>query len=329
MSTVSVIVPCYNYAHFLPECVESVLSQPGVDVHVLIIDDASSDNTAEVAAELVDHNLNVEFRRHPKNIGHIATYNEGIEWAQEEYTILLSADDKLTPGALIRASQLMDAHPEIGFVYGASVKFNTDQPLPRPRLPSASCKSQIYNGLDWFEAACRTGNTFIASPEVVVRTQLQHKLGGYRPELPHTGDIEMWMRFAIHAAVGRILDADQAYYRIHSRNMHKLEYSSALKDIQQRRAAFDTIFQDYKDQIPRWEQLQEMVGCSLASEALWEVCQAVIRREVAWNSIIELLKYANKNYRGKFLDLGYLRVYLNLSSRILRSIQGKMESSFS
>jgi hypothetical protein len=139
----------------------------------------------------------------------------------------------------------------------------------------------------------------------------------------------MWMRFAVHAAVGRILDADQAYYRIHRRNMHLLEFSTAFQDIQHRRAAFDTIFQDYKDQIPKWERLREMVNCSLASEALWEACQALIRREVSWTSVIELLKYANKNYQGKFLDFEYLRMYLNLSSRVLRSIQGKLESGFS
>ena len=98
MSTVSVIIPCYNYAHFLRECVESVVSQAGVEVHVLIIDDASADNTAEVAAELLAHHPGVEYRRHEKNCGHIATYNEGLAWASGDYTVLLSADDLLTPG---------------------------------------------------------------------------------------------------------------------------------------------------------------------------------------------------------------------------------------
>jgi glycosyltransferase involved in cell wall biosynthesis len=53
MSSVDVIVPCYRYGHFLKECVESVLAQSVQNVRVLIIDDASPDNTAEVAADLV------------------------------------------------------------------------------------------------------------------------------------------------------------------------------------------------------------------------------------------------------------------------------------
>ena len=100
MSSVSVIVPSYNYAHFLRECVESVMSQVGVDIRLLVIDDASADNTPEVAAELVAHDARVEYRRHSKNCGHIATYNEGLAWANGDYTVLLSADDMLTPGSL-------------------------------------------------------------------------------------------------------------------------------------------------------------------------------------------------------------------------------------
>ena len=324
MSTVSVFVPCYNYAHFLPECVASIVSQPGVDVRVLVIDDASSDNTPEVAADLAAHDSRVEYRRHSKNCGHIATYNEGLAWANGDYTVLLSADDKLTPGALLRASQLMDAHPEVGFVYGGCVKFNTGQPVPQPRLPSGPGRWQIHNGLDWLEMICATGYSFINSPEVVVRTSLQHQLGGYRPELPHTGDLEMWMRFAVHAAVGQIVDADQAFYRLHGQNMHFDLFSAAAKDVQQRRAAYDSIFQDYRNSIPGWERLHKMADRSLACDALWAVCQACYRRQVAQTPVIELIKYANSSYGGKFYDPEYLRVYFRLSSRIWQSIRRKL-----
>src|SRR4051794_40019596 len=100
MSQVDVVIPCYKYAHFLPGCVGSVLAQDGVDVRVLVIDDCSPDDTAEVAAGLRAADPRVEFRRHAVNRGHIATYNEGLlEWAAGDYVLLLSADDMLTPGA--------------------------------------------------------------------------------------------------------------------------------------------------------------------------------------------------------------------------------------
>ncbi len=115
MSSVDVVVPCYNYARFLPRCVKSLLDQEGVDVRVLVVDDASSDNTPEVAQSLVAADSRVEFIRHTKNAGHIATYNEGLlGWAKADYSLLISADDLLAPGAMKRAADLMDRHPDVG-----------------------------------------------------------------------------------------------------------------------------------------------------------------------------------------------------------------------
>src|SRR4051794_13884437 len=113
MSRVSVIVPCYNYGRFLEQCVGSVLSQDGVDVEVLVIDDASPDGSAE-AARALGRDPRVQVSCHAENRGHIATYNEGLAWARGDYLLLLSADDCLTPGALTRAATLMDAHPAVG-----------------------------------------------------------------------------------------------------------------------------------------------------------------------------------------------------------------------
>ena len=96
MSRVDVIVPCYNYARYLPACAGSALDQPGVDVRVLVIDDCSPDDTPAVGKKLAAEDARVEFRRHEQNKGHIETYNEGIEWASGDYVLLLSADDMVT-----------------------------------------------------------------------------------------------------------------------------------------------------------------------------------------------------------------------------------------
>ena len=124
MSRIDVFVPCYNYGRFLSQCVNSVLRQTGVDVRVLVIDDASSDNTSEVAAALAREDVRVTVIRHSTNKGHINTYNEGIEWASADYMLLLSADDYLLPGALSRAADLMDANPELGFVFGNVIELS-------------------------------------------------------------------------------------------------------------------------------------------------------------------------------------------------------------
>src|SRR5262249_39227862 len=120
-STVDVIVPCYRYGSFLTQCVGSVLAQSVEDLRVLIIDDASPDNTAEVAADLARTDARVSVLRHANNKGHIYTYNEGIDWASADYMLILSADDYLLPGALSRSASLMDDHSEVGLTCGNAV----------------------------------------------------------------------------------------------------------------------------------------------------------------------------------------------------------------
>src|SRR5690349_7034523 len=135
MSSISVIIPCYKYGHFLEQCVASVLAdQDGVDVRVLIIDDASPDSSAEVARQIAARDTRVEVAVHGTNQGNIATFNEGLlEWADGDYSILLSADDRVTAGALRRAADFLDANPRAGFVYGRALWCVEGTSLPRPR----------------------------------------------------------------------------------------------------------------------------------------------------------------------------------------------------
>jgi glycosyltransferase involved in cell wall biosynthesis len=272
--TVSVVIPCYRYGCFLRDCVDSVLGQDGVDVRVLIIDDASPDDSAQVARALAERDARIEVRVHRENHGHIATYNEGLlEWAEGDYSILISADDMLTPGSVARATAVMQANPNVGFVYGHALKWSDSEPRPAPRLTSAGLT--VWEGLDWLAILCRLGHSVVTAPEVVVRTDLQQQIGGYLPSLPHTGDLEMWMRFAVHADVAYLKGVDQAWYRSHGANM--TVERRPLVDLQQRHAAFDAVFEAFPD-LPEREQLRRRAGRRMAKEALWEACRAYHRK---------------------------------------------------
>jgi hypothetical protein len=78
-----------------------------------------------------------------------------------------------------------------------------------------------------------------------MRSSLLRQVGGFRPELPHTADFEMWMRLALHADVGYIAGPHQAYYRDHSASMHRRRFGTALADLAQMQAAFEVIFRDH------------------------------------------------------------------------------------
>ncbi|WP_284581450.1 glycosyltransferase [Streptomyces sp. 2P-4] len=301
MSTVSVVIPCYKYGHFLADCVRSVLDeQPGVDVRVLIIDDASPDDSAETARALAAGDPRIEVHVHEQNKGHIATYNEGLlEWADGDYVALLSADDRLVPGALARASALLDAHPEAGFAYGRPLRFRHGGPLPHARTRSTG--TAVYPGHWWLERRFREGTGCITSPEVLVRTALQRKVGGYDPQLPHAGDIEMWMRLAAHADVGYIRGADQAFYRVHGSNMSTTDFGGQLDDLRQRLTAFDSVLAKCGDLLPDRDRLAEQARTRLARYALRRAYRAYDRGRTGLVPVAELEDFAAEclpGYRG-------------------------------
>jgi glycosyltransferase involved in cell wall biosynthesis len=271
-SSVDVFVPCYRYGKFLRECVASILAQD-VPVRVLIIDDASPDDSAEVAAELALKDDRVSVVRHTTNKGHIATFNEGIEWASAEYMLLLSADDYLLPGALRRAVALMDANPDVTFAFGPAIDLvNGSDQVPHSRANlfvraatggRAAC---VMSGVEFFEFIQSSDSmNVIRTPTAVVRTQAQKRAGGYLPELPHAGDLEMWLRLAAHGSVG-VLDAYQAVYRFHGNNMQYRCYP--LADLEQRKAAFDCVFASCGHLLPNGQQRHQRLLRPLAYQAI-------------------------------------------------------------
>jgi Glycosyl transferase family 2 len=293
LPSVSVVIPCYRYGRFLPQCVNSVLEQGGVDVRVLVIDDASPDDSAQVAARLAAADERVEVRVHEVNRGHIATYNEGLlEWADGDYSVLVSADDVLAEGALARATAVLEAHPDVGFVYGHSVYWNDGESLPVPRTEPTG--TTFWSGHEWLRIMCGLGHTVVSSPEVVVRTAVQQRIGGYLPHLPHSGDVEMWMRFAAHADVAFIKGVDQAYYRIHGSQMTTERVP--IVDLRQRKAAYDALFDAHAGRIPGAERLRRRADRKLAKEALWRACRAYERRRMDETPVDELAAFAEQTY---------------------------------
>jgi hypothetical protein len=272
MSSVDVVIPCYNYARFLPQCVASVLNQDGVDVRVLIIDDCSGDDSEAVGLHLAEQDSRVDFRRHQTNCGHIATYNEGlIEWASADYSMLLSADDAIAPGALSRAAQLMDSHHEVGMTCGMG-RIIWDEENSPATIGPFSTEYRIVSSTRFLRRCFEMGNP-VCTPTAVVRTELQHRLGGYSADLPHSGDMEMWMRFAVHASVG-IHQAVQAYYRKHSANMSIQYDSQLLRDVREVLQACEKILAQWSNQYPESSQWREIMlrniskgSCGLASSA--------------------------------------------------------------
>ncbi len=111
---VSICVPTYNRAAILPYAVNSVLNQTYTDFELLICDDASPDNTADVVAQWDDSRI--RYIRHPQNIKRSRNMRSGYEAARGEYFIKFDDDDALTPTFLEKTVTILDANPDADFV---------------------------------------------------------------------------------------------------------------------------------------------------------------------------------------------------------------------
>jgi glycosyltransferase involved in cell wall biosynthesis len=237
MALIDFVIPCYNYGKYLPGCIASLAAQSEPDWRAIVIDDASTDGSAAIAHEIARAEPRVSVIAHARNRGHIATYNEGIALAYAPFFMLLSADDLLAPGAIRRALGVMQEHTEIAMTYGASLDFDGTPPV----APSVDETWSIASGPDFISQLCRQAVDFVPTPSVILRTAAQHAAGPYRAELPHSGDLEMWLRVALHGSVAST-QAVQCFKRVHGANMSVAASDNILRDYEQRAAAYESFF---------------------------------------------------------------------------------------
>jgi Glycosyl transferase family 2 len=266
---VTVVIPAYNYARLLPACVRSVLAQELVDLDVVIVNAASTDDTAAVAARIAAADARVAVIELERNSGHVNTFNAGLGAVTGEYVVLLCADDMLTPGSLARATATMEAHPDVGLVYGHPIVIHG------PGGAGARTHGRgmlVWEGPDWISAHCRRGLGCIYSPEACVRASVQRDVGLYCPTLPHACDMEMWFRIACNAGVARV-NCDQGYRRIHGGGLMQTTFAGLLADLEGRRDAYEAFFRGAGARLPRARQDLATARRRLAGEALERVCR--------------------------------------------------------
>ena len=118
---VSVIIPNYNHARYLPQRIESVLNQTFTDFEVLILDDCSPDNSQEVINAYATRDTRISVHLNEKNSGStFAQWNKGVDLAKGEYIWIAESDDYCEPTLLERLVPLLDANPNVGIAFAQS-----------------------------------------------------------------------------------------------------------------------------------------------------------------------------------------------------------------
>ncbi len=209
---VSVIVPLYNQRAFVAEALDSVAAARGPALELIVIDDASSDGSGDVAAEWLDAHprLPAILMRHPVNRGLPATRNDGVAAARGDYVLPLDSDNELLPNAVELLAAALDRDPEAAFAYGVLVTFSEAGP------------QGLESYWDW-EPERLIADNYLDALALVRRSALE-ELGGYTTDLRLYGweDYDLWCRVADRGMRGIKVPEFVARYRLSDVSMISL-----------------------------------------------------------------------------------------------------------
>jgi cellulose synthase/poly-beta-1,6-N-acetylglucosamine synthase-like glycosyltransferase len=202
---VSVVIPCFNQAHFLPEAIESVLGQTHAPMEVIVVDDGSEDNTDPVAGR-----YDAVRRLYQPNEGAPSARNRGLGECKGEFVLFLDSDDRLLPEAVESGLRALREQPDSGAAVGACRNIDAGGlPLDVPGQPLIH--SEHYLAL--------LKSCFILSgSSVLFRKSALQQVGGFDQGLALGDDYDLYLRIArLHplACHGQVVTE----YRRHSQSL--------------------------------------------------------------------------------------------------------------
>ena len=177
--TLSVLLPNYNHAEYLPKCLDEILSQSFTDFELIIIDDASTDDSVDVIKDYARRDPRIRFSQNEKNAGVVVTLNRCLEKARGEFVLGAASDDYVMPKYFDAAIKLLRAHPEAALVTG-EVECRTDDGRVVYRGPGMWAPEPTYLPPDLLVK--RASDCGVPGP-AIWRRELFLAIGGYKPEL--------------------------------------------------------------------------------------------------------------------------------------------------
>ena len=204
----SIICPTYNRASFLKLCLAPLQNLSDISLEFLIVDDASTDDTGEVARQLQEKygSDRVRYFLQAKNAGAQEARNRGIEEARSEFLMFVDSDDVLVPGGVLEVLGRLGSKPELGYAYGKVLMTNEVlQPL--------SGKEAI--GSQFEDSPIEVAGYHWHTMGPIYRRRCIDKVGNWNLELTGSQDWEYQARVKLFGGRGEFVDTLIGYWRQH------------------------------------------------------------------------------------------------------------------
>lgn len=220
---VSVVVPVFNGGEYLRESLDSILAQSYGRIEVLVMDDASTDETPAVVASYDDR---VRSHRQAHTRGQFGNVNDGIALANGQLVAVYHGDDVYLPEIVEREVAFLLEHPESGAVFASDIFIDRDgRELGRLELPPELRGAGPFDYATILNCLLTYKNPFLRCPSSMVHASVYAEVGGYRDqEFDNTSDLEMWLRIARRYPIGILEEHLFLYRRGHSSSSERYHH---------------------------------------------------------------------------------------------------------
>ena len=220
MPKISVLMTTYNSQEYISEAIESILNQTFKDFEFIIINDGSTDKTAEIIKSYEDKRI--KFIDNEKNQGLVTVLNQGLELCKGEYIARMDSDDISLPERFAKQVEYLDAHKEVGILGTSFYQFGKN------------VKEKIFikkTNVTYLDAAL---DCPVAHPSIMMRKSVLDKYNlRYRPEYKHAEDYDLWARAIKYTKIENLPDV-LLKYRYHATNIsvvHNSEQNNIANQI--------------------------------------------------------------------------------------------------
>lgn len=235
---VSVIIPTFRREAQLLEAVESVLTQDGVSLEVIVVDDSAEGSARSAIESVHDPRIRYVLAQAPSNGFPALPRNEGAALAQGRYFYFLDDDDLLKSGTLSAMSKALDAAPQAGMAFGVVEPFGLHEGWLRHNLQYFARARKIALRLRHHRqvsASLVFNAPIMVNSACMARRSAFLAAGGYDPEIPICEDADLWARIA-HSTGHVFLDRPVVRYRTGAPSlMHNLAENDAKLHVSYRR----------------------------------------------------------------------------------------------
>ncbi len=200
---ISVIIPTYNSARYLPQALDSVFAQNYPQVEIIVVDDGSTDETSQIIRPYRDRLLYLR----QENAGSAAARNAGLAHAHGKYVVFLDADDWLLPGKLQQQVDILQSQPEVGLVHsGWQLVSETGNPLETVE-PWHEVPTLDLDGWVWYKP--------VQMGAMLFRKAWLDRIAGFDPALRQSQDVDLIFRLTLAGMTAVWHYRPTFCYRIH------------------------------------------------------------------------------------------------------------------